>query len=484
MPTDGGSPFLLNVWCPFPRKTQKAPTCSEHVRSATCQNSGLLCTRNLGHPGVGYRGMVMMAGIDPECWALGHSRRRRKLFHFGGNAGEWGMSPNVLWGSKCMDNAKYQVPRPEYAPSIYMNTSIFILQIISDYYRSFQFYPEKRTLNGNEAASKGSRTCIPGVWGSICCYLLYESGRKRCPFNVCQTKCSGRTRIYVLGQCAHKQHPWFAEMCSRNNPGNHLWSFQLEKIAYLYFKLFTEHVSRLLQVKTYNIIGSNIGNHVFPQQRYTWFLKRCSLKRFPWSVFFGGMFHQHQHQLLEAPESRAQGPPRETWRCHQMPKRKALLGVERRQVTFSGRCCTWFKWSVCQFSDVSECSVRSLSFFTISPRSSLQVYPFLEMLWLVRQDTWLFHNSEYCSINSQPYSIHIHMFIHINILLIYHSQWYSIHIQWYIHLSTIFNDIPYISYVPKCICMELIYKFWRHLDGHPWMHALEFFNWSSRKQFG
>jgi hypothetical protein len=54
-------------------------------------------------------------------------------------------------------------------------------------------------------------------------------------------------------------------MCSRNNPGNHLWSFQLEKIAYLYFKLFTEHVSRLLQVKTYNIIGSNIGNHVFPQ---------------------------------------------------------------------------------------------------------------------------------------------------------------------------------------------------------------------------
>jgi hypothetical protein len=157
-----------------------------------------------------------------------------------------------------------------------------------------------------------------------------------------------------------------------------------------------------------------------------------------------------------------------------MPKRKALLGVERRQVTFSGRCCTWFKWSVCQFSDVSECSVRSLSFFIISPRSSLQVYPFLEMLWLVRQDTWLFHNSEYCSINSQPYSIHIHMFIHINILLIYHSQWYSIHIQWYIHLSTIFNDIPYISYVPKCICMVLIYKFWLDI----WMAILGCMLWS------
>ena len=23
-----------------------------------------------------------------------------------------------------------------------------------------------------------------------------------------------------------------------------------------------------------------------------------------------------------------------------------------------------------------------------------------------------------------------------------------------------------------------------HLDGHPWMHALEFLNWSSLKQFG
>lgn len=37
-----------------------------------------------------------------------------------------------------MDNAKCQVPRPEHAPSIYMNKSIFILQIITDHFSSIQ----------------------------------------------------------------------------------------------------------------------------------------------------------------------------------------------------------------------------------------------------------------------------------------------------------------------------------------------------------
>ena len=225
---------------------------------------------------------------------------------------------------------------------------------------------------------------------------------------------------------------------------------------------------------TYSIIGSNIGNHVFPQQRYTWFLKKCSLKRFSWSVFWGG-----DVPPAPAPAFRGSREPGSRSAARNM----AVSSNAKAQ----GAAGSWTKTShilwkmlyVIQMEYVSFQMFQNVQwnlylFFIISPRSSLQVYPFLEMLWLVRQDTWLFHNSEYCSINSQPYSIHIHMFIHINILLIYHIQWHSIHIQWYIQLSTIFNNIPYISYVPKCICMELIYKFWLDI----WMAILGCMLWS------
>ena len=117
---------------------------------------------------------------------------------------------NEAWVQMCCGEANAWIMPSVRCQDLNMLQALTNEQIdihIADYYSSFHFYPEKRTLNGNEAASKGSRT--------ICCYLLYKSSRKRCPFNVCQTKCSlisGRTRIYVLGQCAHKQHPWFAEM--------------------------------------------------------------------------------------------------------------------------------------------------------------------------------------------------------------------------------------------------------------------------------